>query len=165
MKTSGLLLLALLILQACHPDKLRTPEGETTILAQPPEVCETILGEPIKTSDEEPLTFLYTLKDLEVHVQFKDQESHTIEFSLIQDTTNKEKKLTREHQEMIKELIGVKDESVEGLISFSKSNIKRFVALTNNQPYFLATKIGERMKVVPVKTTSLDQLQKYIGIK
>lgn len=92
-------------------------------------------------------------------------QRHTIEFSLIQDTTDNEGELTQEHQEMIKDLIGVKDKSVEGLISFSKSNIKRFVAATNNQSYLLATKMGKKMKVVPVNTTSLDQLQKYIGIK
>ncbi|MDA7656734.1 hypothetical protein N8647_00140 [bacterium] len=62
-------------------------------------------------------------------------------------------------------LLGVKDGSVEGLISLSKSNIKRFIASTNNQPYLLATKMGKRIKVTPVDTKSLEQLQRYIGIK
>ncbi|MDB4776694.1 hypothetical protein OAG25_03725 [Akkermansiaceae bacterium] len=128
-------------------------------------MCEAILGKALKTSDENPSDLSYTFEDLEIRVQFKDQESNTIEFSLIQDTAGKERELTHEHQEVIKELLGVKDGSVEGLISLSKSNIKRFIASTNNQPYLLATKMGKRIKVTPVDTKSLEQLQRYIGIK
>ena len=165
MKISILLLTAIFILQACHPNNTAPLEDETTILAQPPEVCEAILGKALITSDANPSDLSYTFEDLEIRVQFKDQESNTIEFSLTQDTAGKEMELTHEHQELIKELLGVKDGSVEGLISFSKSNIKRFIASTNNQPYLLATKMGKRMKVTPVDSASLDQLRKYIGIK
>ena len=165
MKIADLFLMAFLILQACHPDNTEPPEEETTILAQPPEVCEAILGKALITSDENASDLSYTFKDLEIRVQFKDQESNTIEFSLIQDTAGKEMELTHEHQEVIKELLGVKEGSVEGLMSFGKSNIKKFIASTNNQPYLLATKMGKRMKVTPVDSASLDQLRKYIGIK
>lgn len=165
MKIADLFLVAFLILQACHPDSTEFPEEETTILAQPPEVCEAILGKPLITSDENASDLSYIFEDLEILVQFKDQESNTIEFSLIQDTAGKERELTHEHQEMIKELLGVKGDSFEGLMSFGKSNIKRFIASTNNQSYLLATKMGKRMKVAPVDSTSLDQLRKYIGIK